>query len=190
MSLEASSRWLGEAGVSLRPWSGSSPVSLIARGALQVAVSGFLLVVLVRISRGDGMSALPGELDALRRLTVPLAVIVGVLALVAVARICVGVLDLLVRRRVRGTVLSLKERRVGDRLPTFVQEMIFERNPQHIDRRRWRTEVVLRTDGGERRWTVRRSSVARALEVGAQVELTVTAIAGHVARAETLTRRS
>lgn len=49
-----------------------------------------------------------------------------------------------------------------------------------------RTELVLQTSDGPRRWTVRNHRLRSELHVGATVKLTVTALAGYVAKAEPL----
>lgn len=113
-------------------------------------------------------------------------IVLVVLITVAAARILVGVLDLAPRRRVTGTVLSMRDRKFADFLPHIAQQLIFRRNANAIDRRKVRREVVLSTESGERQWTIRKLATQRQLAVGSHVTLTVTPLAGHVAAVEVL----
>lgn len=184
------SSWARFAGLSVRPWSGRSPLALIVRGLIGVGVAVFL----VAISRG--FAAVLGEMagqvggGVTSRDLAPLgvfgfiaAVVVGVPAL---GMLVVGVLDAVPRRSVVGTVLSVSERRFGDFLPILAQRLVWERNRHGgsgIDRRRTRTEVVLLTDAGELAFTVRSGRHREVLRVGRAVRLSVSPIAGYVASA-------
>ncbi|HHU37758.1 MAG TPA: hypothetical protein GXZ45_00480 [Propionibacterium sp.] len=179
--------WSRRLGISLRPWSGHSPHGLLLRGAIQTAVSVFVVVVGLRLRGADEFAAGAGELESLR--AVALFLVIGAVAtgLLGVARIVVGAIDLLPRATVTGTVLSLDDRQALDFLPNALQHAIFTRNPQNIDKRRPRTEVVLDTADGVRQWTVRSARARRQLRRGATVRLVVTPLAGYVARVEPTT---
>jgi hypothetical protein len=91
------------------------------------------------------------------------------------------------RRSVTGTVVSLTERKFGDVLPTFVQTAIWSRGlvrggGHGFDRRKIRTELVLETSDGHKRWTVRNHRHHNALNVGRRVTLSVSPLVGYVAR--------
>lgn len=176
--------WARLWGISLRPWSGRSPSWLIIRGLIQVAVYGFILIQVMRVSRGE-YEAVPGELESLTGLIVMLVVVFGIGLMVAGAMLVVGLLDLFPRRRVVGRVLSVRERKTADFLPEFIQDAIFARNANGLDRRRPRVEVELATNDGVRQWTVRSARIRRELTQGSRVTLTVSPIVGHVARVET-----
>lgn len=185
-SLGGWSRFLG---VTLRPWAGAAPLSLIVRGAIQCAVCVFFSVLVLRIAgspEGTEMALLAGGGGSLRGWAVIVIAFTAVVAAIGACRVVVGILDLVPRRSVTGTVVSLRERRVLDVLPVLGQRALFENRQSGIDKRRARTEVVLRTDTGDRQWTVRAARIRRDLRVGARVRLSVTPIAGYVARAEEL----
>lgn len=180
------SGWSRFLGVSLRPWSGNSPASLMIRGVIQVGVSLFFMVLILRMPEASKEVATIDEFQYLRSFATIATVALAVTALLGAARLTVGVLDLVPRRSVSGTVVSLKERRAGDILPHLAQRALFENRSNGIDRRKSRTEVVLETDAGPRQWTVRSHRTARDLRIGAQVNLSVTPLTGYVARVETL----
>ena len=182
------SGWSRLLGVSLRPWSGESPASLIIRGVLQAAISIFFLVLILRLPAAGKDLATVGELQYLRGLAILASVALAVTALIGLVRLTVGILDLVPRRSVSGTIVSIRERKFGDILPYMAQRKIFERRETGLDRRKSRIEVVLETDAGPRQWTVRSFKMRRDLHLGAQVQLSVTPLTGYVARGETLTR--
>lgn len=181
MSAAAMSGWTRFLGITLRPWAGHSPWSLLLRGAIQVGISAFFFVLMARFAAGDGFTATAQEMTALRQLAFPVMIVVALMAGLGLFQLVIGALDLVPRRQVTGTVVDVRERRLGDFLPMPLQRMVFERNPQSIDRRRYRTEVVLDTPDGRRQWTVRSHSVRRALRRGAHVRLSVTPLAGYIA---------
>lgn len=101
-------------------------------------------------------------------------------------RLAVAVADLFTVHTVEGTLLSCTERRRGDFLPGFVQDMIWSRGTdrsgnQKYDRRRIRTMLVVQTPGGLRTWTL-----SRAMRVvggsGKMVRVRVSQLLGHVSR--------
>lgn len=185
MTAETINSWSRRLGVTLRPWAGHSPVSLLARGVIQTAISALILTSMLRFAAtGEAVNAAEHELAALRPLVVMVMIVFGLSIGIGVFRIVIGALDLAPRRQVTGTVVDLRERRMGDFLPRMAQRMIFERNDQGLDRRKWRTEVVLNTPEGLRQWTVRKRSLEQFLQHGAQVLLSVTPLAGYVASVE------
>ena len=165
--------WSRQLGVSLRPWSGQSPVALMVRGAIQLAISAIVIFALLSVAGQNGEAN---------------AAVAALFALVALARLAVGLFDLVTRREVVGTVLDIRHRKTLDMLPRPVQQLIFERNTNRLDRRRRRTEVVLDTDHGIRQWTVRNARALQQIRPGQPVRMSVTPIAGHVSRVEPLPR--
>lgn len=176
--------WARLLGVSLRPWSGLSPVSLIARGIIRAALCVFFIVVVLRFSSADELSQLAGTSGGIRVLAIIVAAALLLGALTGVVSVVAGAIDLVSRRTVHGTVVSVTDRKTLDFLPRFAQQMLFERNTNRIDTRRSRTEVVLSTDAGDRQWTVRKRAVLRNLHPGTHVALTVTPIAGYVSQVD------
>ena len=182
------SGWSRFLGFSLRPWSGSSPASLIVRGVIQTGVSIFFMVLIMRMPEASSDVATIDEFQYLRGFATIATVALAVTGLLGAVRLTVGVIDLVPRRSVSGTVVSLTERKIGDILPRIAQRALFENRDTGLDRRKCRTEVVLETDAGPRQWTVRSYRRARELRVGTQVSLSVTPLTGYVARVETLSR--
>ncbi|HHW83102.1 MAG TPA: hypothetical protein GX743_04695 [Actinomycetales bacterium] len=178
---EKAGSWSRTLGISLRPWSGQAPWSLLLRGGIQCAVSIAILVLSIRLTGAVEASAAAAEEGMLRNLAIFMAIAAAVTALLGAARAVVGLLDLAPRRTVSGTVASLEKRKFLDFLPRIAQRYIFERGPNGIDRRRERLEVVLHTPDGLQQWTVRKPSIRRQLSRGAHVRLTVTPLAGYVA---------
>lgn len=153
-----------------------------------MAIPGFFAVLLFKATRSGDISAAAtaSELEYLKLLAIPVAIILGVLILIGAARVLIGVLDLVPRKKVSGVVMSVTERKMGDFLPYYAQKLIFHRDPTSIDKRRSRTEVVLRTNSGDRQWTVRSHKMRRSLTVGSHVQLTVSPLVGYVAQVEPL----
>lgn len=181
------STWARFAGMTLRPWSGTSPASLIGRGLVSLVISGVLAYFFLQIlSPQSGIAGMASdELAFLESALVPAIIVAALMGLYAVARIVVGIIDFVPRRTVHGTVVSLRQRRVGDFLPRFLQHRIFGRG-QHVghDRRRTRTELVLSTAEGTRSWTLRDQRLASRLAVGRPVTIRVSPLAGYVAEAQ------
>lgn len=171
--------WSGHLGVSLRPWPGRSPLTLLWRGGVQAALCIFFFIVAGRFLQGTALEAgFPrGSLTLLK-------VALGVGLLVGVVEIAVGLIDMSSRRTVTGVVASLTRRRFLDFLPRMAERAVFNRNTNGYDRRRERLELVLNTPQGPKRWTVRNSKVSRSLQVGDHVALTVTRITGYVSQVQ------
>lgn len=55
--------WSRLLGVSLRPWSGESPLSLILRGVVQVAICIFFIVLAAGMLSGSGLDGTAQELS-------------------------------------------------------------------------------------------------------------------------------
>ncbi|GAB3597819.1 hypothetical protein CFAEC_11215 [Corynebacterium faecale] len=175
-------QWSRILGVSLRPWSGHSPALLIIRSVIQIVIFGILIGILFGL-RGEVNNS-PEALALLGTFLFLMILSFIGLILVAFAQLAVGVIDLVPRQKVSGVVERIESRKMGDVLPYFVQQMVFNRNPNRMDRRRSRTELVLRTDKGVRQWTVRNSKVRRQLQVGQTVTITVSPLIGYVAGVE------
>lgn len=173
-------QWSRILGVSLRPWSGRSPFGLIVRGGIQVAINVYLFSLLTRLAKGDEFAATTGEMAYLRNFALIGMVIVVVIGLLGALKIVIGVLDLFPRNAIAGTVLSVRDRKMGDFLPTIAQRMIFERDAQALDKRKTRKELVLQTPDGIRQWTIRKTSVPRDLDEGTVVQITVSPLVGYV----------
>ncbi len=161
-----------------------SPLALLLRGLIRVALCVFFMVVVLRVAGSEEIATVAGSGGGLRMLAVVIMIGLVVGGAFGAFSAVVGVLDLVPRHTVTGTVVSLSDRRAFDFLPYHAQRLLFERNRNEIDERRVRTEVVLSTDKGHQQWTVRRHAVLRHLLPGARVTLTVTPIAGYVAQAE------
>lgn len=159
-------------------------MSLLVRGAIQTGVSAFILMLMLRFAPSGDIAATAQEVAPLRPLAVMMVIVFGLSIVLGLFRVVIGALDLVPREEVTGTVVDVRDRRMGDFLPRMAQRMIFERNPQGLDQRRWRTEVVLDTPSGIRQWTLRDRALEPVLQPGAQVRLRVTPLAGHVASAE------
>ncbi|NLE97109.1 MAG: hypothetical protein GX596_03860 [Propionibacterium sp.] len=183
------SGWSRFLGVSLRPFTGHAPHSLLLRGAIQVGLCIFFFVVGVRLATGDELAGHATELAYMRRTLFLAGIAVTAVALMGATQLVIGLLDLVPRRQVTGVVLSVRRRRFLDFLPRFAERMLYDRRGDGaIDRRKERTEVVLRTPEGDRQWTLRSHRTRRELRVGEHVRLTVSPIAGYVASVEPLGR--
>lgn len=174
-------QWSRRFGVSLRPWTGHSPLGLIIRGVIHVAICLFMLNLLIRLAKGDEFAASAEEMSYLRNFAILGIIAVVVLAALGALKVVVGVLDLVPRSTVTGIVLSMRSRKFGDFLPVILQRMIFERNQNAIDRRKERRELVLQTPDGIRQWTIRKARFANELTEGSRVQITVSPLIGYVA---------
>lgn len=181
---ESVNEWSRVVGISLRPWSGRSPLSLIIRGAIQLVVSAFVISFMIGL-RAEAKNS-PEAAAVLGTFLLIMIITFAGFILMALAQLVMGVLDLFPRQTVHGVVLSLEERKMGDVLPYFLQRLIFERNSNSLDRRKRRTELVLRTDKGVRQWTVRNSRARRELQVGRAVAITASPLLGYVANVEVI----
>ena len=180
--------WSRQLGISLRPWSGQSPGALLVRGAIQFAISGVVIFALLRLAGETGETNAAVAPETVRRIALGAAAVAALFAIVALARLAVGLFDLVTRREVAGTVLDIRGRKTLDILPHPIQQLIYERNSNRLDRRRRRTEVVLDTDRGVRQWTVRNARTLQQIRTGQPIRMSVTPIAGHVSRIEPLSR--
>lgn len=181
----AAQEWARTAGLSLRPWSGHSPTSLIIRGAIHVAVSGVVLYFAFRMrSEDEFATATEAEFDFIRSFSTLIIIACIVTIIVAAVRIAIGIFDLVSAKTVEGMVVDVGRRRLGDILPGFAQEMIFSRRSHGYDTRRYRTEVVIETRDGVKSWTVRNSRAEQLLQPGAHVRMKVTPIAGSVSQVQ------
>lgn len=177
------SSWTRFLGVTLRPWAGQSPGSLIIRGAIQTIVAAILVYY------GMGLSGEGGSLDpAVRPLLFPIMVVavltIGYLLLVGLSSLVVGILDLVPRKTITGQVRSHQERKLGDFLPRIVQRQIWSRSNGPMDRRKTRWEVVIATEQGDKALTVRNVKTRNLLQVGSNVTIKITPIAEHVAKTQ------
>ena len=179
---DSANRWSRILGVSLRPWSGESPASLVLRGGIQVALCGFFLWFALRLATDRDVTRYTDDLASVRLIATLMAVAALGVALLGLLRIGVGVIDFLSTSEVTGSVLSIRGRQSFDFLPHAALQLIYHRNPGRIDNRRRRTELVLQTASGTRQWTVRKHRVVRELRRGSTVRITVTPLAGHVSR--------
>ncbi len=177
------SGWARFLGVSLRPWSGHAPASLLLRGVIQTGVGVALVVAWVKMSAdAAGSTGLDSPTAAILRPIMIIAVItVGYLLASGVAQLIVGILDLTARLTVSGYVISNSERRFGDFLPRFLERQIFSRlNNGGGDNRKLRWEIVVDTGSGHKALTVRKRKIRDQIPTGAYVSLRVTPIAGYV----------
>ncbi len=177
------SSWARFLGVTLRPWAGQSPGSLIIRGAIQTIVAAILVYYGMRLSGEEGSLE-----PAVRPLLFPIMVVaiftIGYLLLVGLSSLVVGILDFVPRRTVTGQVRSHQERKFGDFLPRFVQRQIWSRSSGSMDRRKTRWEVVISTDQGDKALTIRKMKTRRLLAIGSYVTVKITPIAEYVDKAE------
>lgn len=180
--------WSRKLGVTLRPWAGTAPLGLLISGAIQAAVCVAFLVYVLPMAHAADLGQDLVAVEYVQRLIWGVGLVFGVMLLIGVAKLIVGVVDLVPRQQVTGRVLSLRERRFADFLPPFVHQMVQQRlrgrDSHVVDNRKVRTEVVLQTPQGLRQWTVRSHRTRRDLVVGSQVRLTVTPLLGHIAKVE------
>lgn len=188
--------WSRRLGVTLRPWSGTSPARLLVTGVVRLALCGLLAWLAVRVATDRGLAELGDEL-AQSGNTPPLgilAIILGVAAalvgLFALFRLAGGVIDLLGSREVSGVVVSLDSRRALDAIPTQLLRAVLARGRDRYggsDTYRHRTELVVDTGSGVHQWTIRKHSVIRDVRRGMAIRFRVTPIAGYVSNVEILT---
>lgn len=174
----------------LRPWWGQAPGRLVIGGAVAGAIFCGIIYASFQVRAGD--LDLTGTGLEEQRSTIN-SVALGAAALAALgvlyngARLVVGIIDLVVRRTIKGTVMSVRERRTGDFLPWYVQRLWYSRRDEsgytREMGRRSRHEVVLESSGRNSSWNVRPNLASEALE-GSSVEMTVTPLLGFVRRIE------
>ena len=183
-------RWSRRLGVSVRPYSGRSPHRLLLAGTIQIVVSVAVVVYGLRMVSSVDTTDLEAAGVDFRWIMVPVLLTMAVTLLLGVAKAVIGVLDLVPRLTVTGTVVSLEDRMPLDFLPRGVHYALFNwigsRFGRAHDRRTWRTEVVLDTPDGIKQWTVHSARTTRMLARGANVRLVVTPLTGHIARVEPL----
>lgn len=188
--------WSRILGVSLRPWSGTSPARMLISGVLQTVLCGFFIWLAIRLATDDELAELGGELAQAGERPV-IGIIAGLIGLVAVGvgilallRLAAGVIDLIGSREVTGVVVSIGERRTLDVLPTQIAQMILNRgrNNHGGNTRRYRTELVVDTGSGVRQWTIHDQRTVRGVNRGVPIRMRVTPIAGHVSNLTVLPR--
>lgn len=192
----SASWWSRILGVSLRPWSGTSPARMLISGVLQTVLCGFFIWLAIRLATDDELAELGGELAQAGERPV-IGIIAGLIGLVAVGvgilallRLAAGVIDLIGSREVTGVVVSIGERRTLDVLPTQIAQMILNRgrNNHGGNTRRYRTELVVDTGSGVRQWTIHDQRTVRGVNRGVPIRMRVTPIAGHVSNLTVLPR--
>ncbi|MBP2413465.1 hypothetical protein JOF48_002264 [Arthrobacter stackebrandtii] len=180
-------------GISLRPWAGMSPAKLALRGLVHTAIGIFLVYWCLRIAAG-GLETDTAELSRIagtvRVVAVPLAILFIVFTLYGLLRVAVGVLDLVPRHEVTGTVVMAGARQFGDVLPRFVQDLVFRRGRDYFgsrndDTRRTRHQIVVETLDGLKTYTVN-PGMALSVRQGQQVRLSVSPLIGYVAKCQVL----
>lgn len=192
----SASWWSRILGVSLRPWSGTSPARLLISGVFQTVLCVFFVWLAIRLATDDELAELGGELAQAGERPV-IGIIAGLIGLVAVGvgilallRLAAGVIDLIGSREVTGVVVSIGERRTLDVLPTQIAQMILNRgrNNHGGNTRRYRTELVVDTGSGVRQWTIHDQRTVRGVNRGVPIRMRVTPIAGHVSNLTVLPR--
>lgn len=174
--------WAQFLGVTLRPWAGQSPGSLIFKGLVQTGIAGALCYVGLTMDRTE--LALDPALESVLAPVFLIAIItVGFLLLTGVGSLIVGILDLAPRKTITGQVLSDRERKFGDFLPVLIQRAIWTRGGK-MDKRKVRWEVVLQTQSGEQAFTVRKFAIRKILQSGSYVTVTYTPIAHCIVKAQ------
>ena len=190
LDMEKTTSWTRFLGVSLRPFSGHAPLSLILRGALQAAICIVLLVVGARMSAEmRQLAAVDAGAAQLGGFFVLAGVVLVLLALAALVKVAVGILDLVPRTSVPGTVVSISERKFLDFLPDAVNNALWDRKNGNVgqswaERRRIRHELVIDTGSGTRAWTLRNRQKARGLRPGQAVTVVASPLVGYVDRLE------
>lgn len=172
----------GDASTTLRPWWGMNPVRLVARAVIQGVISMVLLVVLLRVRSGEYIpddASLADSRESIRTGALVLAVLAGLWFAASVVRLVIGVLDLVGRRSVEGSVVSVVERRSWGFLPPIVQHLVFRRRDTGMDERRCYLVLTIHTDGGPRSWSTRPGKVGD-LQPGRRVRVVATPINGYV----------
>lgn len=187
--MENVTSWTRMLGISLRPFTGHSPISLILRGAIQSGVCIFFIVIGLQMSATvKEISAVDAGAKQMTGLLVMFGFVVVMMLIYGLAKIVVGVLDLVPRSTVPGTVVSISERKFLDFLPDFVNNALWDRNnpggQSWSEKRKVRHEVVLDTGSGTKAWTVRNRKRINALVPGQRVTLTVSPIVGYVEKIE------
>lgn len=188
--------WSRILGVSLRPWSGTSPARLLISGVFQTVLCVFFVWLAIRLATDDELAELGSELTQAGERPV-VGIIAGLIGLVAVGvgilallRLAAGVIDLFGSREVSGVVVSIGDRRTLDVLPTQIAQMILNRGRDNHggNTRRYRTELVVDTGSGIHQWTIHDQRTVRNVNRGVPIRMRVTPIAGHVSDLTVLSR--
>ena len=108
-----------------------------------------------------------------------LAVLAGLWLLYSLIRVAVAVIELPSRRTVDGTVVSVVQRRRWGFLPVLLQNLMWNRRDQGIDRRREHTILTVQSDSDQHTWSVG-SRKANGLRPGTEVRVVATAVNGYV----------
>lgn len=176
-------------GISLRPFTGHAPLSLIIRGVIQSGICIFFLVVGTRMNATvKEISGVDAGAKQMNGLFVMFGFVVVLTLIYGLVKIAVGILDLVPRSTVPGTVVSISERKFLDFLPDTVNNALWDRNntggQAWSEKRKVRHEVVIDTGSGTRAWTVRNRKRISILAPGQRVTLTVSPIVGYVEKIE------
>lgn len=187
--MENVTSWTRMLGISLRPFTGHSPLSLIWRGAIQLAISIFFLVVGIKMrSSLKEISAVDPGAKQMSGIFVMFGFVLVLVLIYGLVKIVVGVLDLLPRSTVPGTVVSISERKFLDFLPDAVNNALWDRGnsvgQSWSDKRAVRHELVLDTGAGTKAWTVRSRKKLNTIRPGERITLTVSPIVGYVEKIE------
>lgn len=187
--MENMTSWTRMLGISLRPFTGHAPISLIMRGVVQSGICIFFLVIGIKMQGTlNEVSAVDAGAKQLSGLFIMFGFVVVMMLIYGLAKVVVGVLDLVPRSTVPGTVVSISERKFLDFLPDVVNNALWDRGnntgQSWSEKRRVRHEVVVDTGAGTKAWTVRNLKKVRALAPGQRVTLTVSPIVGYVEKIE------
>lgn len=170
----------------LRPWWGTSPVTLLLRGAVQGAVFALVAYGCLQVRAGEldlTGTGMEDKSDLIDRLALVGAALAGVGVLYGLLRVVIGVFDLFTRRSVEGTLVRAEERRTGDFLPPLVQQLWYRgqdsSGQSRAIRRRRRYVVVVSTPDGLKSWNVSHRLFQRA-RAGEAVKMRISPLLGHV----------
>lgn len=187
--MENMTSWTRMLGITLRPFTGHAPISLIMRGVVQSGICIFFLVIGIKMQGTlNEVSAVDAGAKQLSGLFIMFGFVVVMMLIYGLAKVVVGVLDLVPRSTVPGTVVSISERKFLDFLPDVVNNALWDRGnntgQSWSEKRRVRHEVVVDTGTGTKAWTVRNLKKVRALAPGQRITLTVSPIVGYVEKIE------
>ena len=187
--MENTTSWTRMLGISLRPFTGHSPISLIMRGVIQSGICIFFLVVGIRMNATvKEISAVDAGAKQMSGLFVMFGFVLVLVLIYGLVKIVVGILDLLPRSTVPGTVVSISERKFLDFLPDAVNNALWDRGnnvgQSWSDKRKVRHEIVVDTGAGTKAWTVRSRKKVNAIRPGERITLTVSPIVGYVEKIE------
>ena len=189
LDMENMTSWTRMLGISLRPFTGHSPLSLIVRGAIQAAVNVFFLVIGIKMQGTlNEVSAVDAGAKQPSGWVIVFGFVVVMLLIYGLAKIVVGVLDLVPHSTFPGTVVSISERQFLDFLPDVVNNALWDSDnntgQSWTEKRSVRHEVVVDTGAGTKAWTVRNPKKVRALAPGRRITPTVSPIVGYAKKIE------